>query len=337
MFEVCCVGILVADCLSQTVDRLPQKGKLSLIDSIRLYSGGCASNTAIDLSVLGAKTALVGMVGRDGFGAFLREELKKHSVNIGGLIETNRAGTSASVALIDCSGERSFLHYTGANAVFTKQDINMEIVRQSDIVFVAGSMLMPSFDGEPCAAFLKKCKEIGKTTVLDTAWDDTGKWNIAPCLPYLDYFIPSYDEAAAITGENDVEKISDLFLEAGVSHVVIKTGKDGCFLKSCSKGQNNLPLQGLNLPAYASVQAVDTTGAGDSFCAGFLYGLSHGMELIECAKLGNAVGSFCVSACGATTGIRPYNEVCRFIDSYKKDDNRKEVAKNETGSSIRSR
>ncbi len=325
MFDVCCVGILVADCLSQTVDRLPQKGKLSLIDSIRLFSGGCASNTAIDLAVLGAKTALVGMVGQDGFGAFLREELKKHGVNTGGLTETNRAGTSASVALIDSSGERSFLHYTGANAVFTRDDINMEIIRQTDIVFVAGSMLMPSFDGDPCAAFLKTCKELGKTTVLDTAWDDTGMWNIAPCLPYLDYFIPSYDEAAAITGESSVEKISSLFLDAGVSHVVIKTGKDGCFLKSRSKGQNNLPPQGVHLPAYSSVQAVDTTGAGDSFCAGFLYGLSRGMELTECAKLGNAAGAFCVSSCGATTGIRPYAEVCRFIDNDKWDGSRKEV------------
>ena len=84
-------------------------------------------------------------------------------------------------------------------------------------------MLMDSFDGKPCAEVLKKCKEMGKMTVLDTAWDSQGRWMkvLEPCMPYIDVFLPSIDEAAELAGTRDLDAIADFFFSKGVKQVAI--------------------------------------------------------------------------------------------------------------------
>ncbi len=310
MLDVACIGIVVADCITKTVDHIPEPGKLGLVDSLNLYTGGCAMSAAVDLAKLGADTALLGMVGNDGFGDFIRGALDKSGVDIRGLKVSGAHATSASVALVNSEGERTFLHCLGANGAYTDTDVDFSVLSDARIVFVAGTMLLPSFDGEPCARVLARCREMGKVTVLDSAWDDKGRWMdvLAPCMPYIDYFIPSVDEARMFAGCEDVAEMADRFFDRGVSHVVIKLGSDGCYVRE-SREQ-----EGVYLPAYSGVRAVDTTGAGDSFCAGFLYGLSHGMNMVESARLGNAVGAHCVMAVGATTGIRPYAEIKQFME-----------------------
>lgn len=309
MFDVACVGVLVADTVVKTVDRLPGTGKLAVYENISLFSGGCASNAAIDLAKLGAKAAIVGMVGRDGFGAFLKSELQKYGVDTRGLRESGEASTSASVAIIDGGGERSFLHSYGANGVFREKDVDYSVIDESAIVFVAGCMLMPSFDGCDCAAVLKYAKEQGKITALDTAWDDKGRWmkTLAPCMKHIDYFIPSINEAQLLSGKETPKECADAFFLTGVGSVVIKLGSDGCYYQKDSSDK------GIYLPTYESFKAADTTGAGDSFCAGFLFGLSRGMDIADCCRLGNAVGTHCVMAVGSSTGIRSFEETEKFM------------------------
>jgi sugar/nucleoside kinase (ribokinase family) len=310
MYDVACVGILVADAITQTVDKIPEKGKLGLVDSLKLYSGGCAMNAAIDLAKIGANVTILGMTGNDGFGSFLYSELEKYGIDTKGLIINDNVNTSASVVLIDSSGERTFLHSIGANGVFSEQDINYDIISNSKIVFVAGSMLMPSFDGIGCANFLKKAKEAGKITVLDTAWDDKGRWMsvLEPCLSYLDYFLPSIEEAQQLSGQAEPEEIAKVFFEGGVKSIVIKLGKDGCYM------QEDANSKGVYIPTYSQIKPVDTTGAGDSFCAGFIYGLSAGMDMQECCRFANAVGTHCIMETGASTGIKPYAEILKFME-----------------------
>ncbi|MBE7034908.1 MAG: carbohydrate kinase family protein [Ruminococcaceae bacterium] len=310
MYDVACIGIFVADCIAKTVDKIPDRGKLGLIDSLSLYTGGCAMNAGADMKKLGADIALLGMVGNDGFGSFLLGEVSKLGMTTEGIKVSDADSTSASVVLVDGGGERTFLHCLGANGTFTETDINYDIIKDSKVVFVAGTMLMPNFDGEPCARFLKKCKEMGKITVLDSAWDDTGRWMdiLRPCMPYIDYFIPSIDEARMFAeGREDVKDIADYFFDLGVKHVAIKVGKDGCYVRESKDAE------GVTMPTYLGIKPVDTTGAGDSFCAGFLYGLTHGMSMTESAQFANAVATHCVMAVGASTGIRPYEEICRFM------------------------
>lgn len=310
MFDVTCVGILVADAITKTVDKIPEKGKLGLVESLKLYGGGCAMNAAIDMAKLGADVALLGMIGRDGFGNFLQAELAKFGVDVKGLVVNKDTNTSASVVLSDSSGERTFLHSIGANGVFSEQDINYDIIKNSKIVFIAGSMLMPSFDGVGCAKTLKAAKALGKITVLDTAWDDKGRWMsvLEPCMQHLDYFIPSIEEAEQLSGETSPERIAKVFFDKGVKSVVIKLGKNGCYMQESSDAE------GLYVNTYNHIKPVDTTGAGDSFCAGFLYGLSREMSMLECCKLANAIGTHCVMETGATTGIKSYNEILKFME-----------------------
>lgn len=314
MFDVACIGILVADVIAKTVDKIPERGRLGLIDGIRLYGGGCAMSAAIDLSKLGTKTAIIGKIGDDGFGKFLHSELSHYGVDTQGLMIDKNVDTSASVVLVDSGGERTFLHCPGANGAFTDEDVDLTVIENSKIVFIAGTMLMPSFDGEPCARILKKAKEMGKVTVLDTAWDDKERWMkvLESCMSYIDYFIPSIEEAMQLSGESEPYKIADCFFEKGVRTVVIKLGKDGCFVRE-SRADD-----GYEVPTYTHIKVLDTTGAGDSFCAGFLYGLSHDMSIKESVKLANAVGTHCVMAMGATSGIKSFEEIKAFMESEEK-------------------
>ena len=308
LFDVVCVGNIVADVIVRTVDSLPPKGTLIYKDSIDLYSGGCAMSSSVDLAILGAKSAIIAKIGGDSFGEFLKNVLVKNSVDITGL-KISEYPTSASVALIDSNSERTFLHCPGSNAYFTDNDIDWDIVGNSKIVFTAGMLIMPGFDGKPCADVLKKSREMGKITALDTAWDSTNRWmkKLEPCMQYIDFFMPSVEEAEKLSGETEHKKIADIFFDMGVKHVVIKLGKNGCYMRETKTSE------GEYFPTYGNVKPADTTGAGDSFCAGFLFGVSRGYPLDECCKIGNAVGSHCVMKTGATAGIVPFGQIRQFM------------------------
>lgn len=314
MSDIVCLGILCADAIAKTVDTIPERGQLSPINQLSLHTGGCATNAAIDLAKMGIDTAIIGKVGIDGFGEFLINTLKKEKVNTEGLVTKAGINTSASVLLVSSDGERTVLHCYGSNADFTDSDVNYDVIAESKILFVAGTNLMPNFDGVPCSRVVKKAKELGVYTALDTAWDATGRWMeiVEPSLPYLDLFIPSYDEARLIAGKDDPEEIADVFLSKGVKLAVIKLGKNGCFIKN-QKGEKH------TIPTYSRIKAVDATGAGDSFAAGFLAGLLQGWDLYRCGQYANAVGTHCVMAIGASTGIKPMQDIIGFMKDYEEE------------------
>ena len=224
MNDVACIGILVADVIAKPVDKIPEAGLLERIGCIETYTGGCAMSAGIDMSKIGLKTAVLGKIGRDSFGDFLKKALIEYDVNVDGIAVDENVQTSASIVLSSTSGERSFLHCVGANGTFSAEDVNWDVIADSKIVFVAGTMLMDSFDGAPCAQVLKRAKEMGKITVLDTAWDSKGRWMdvLGPCLPFVDVFLPSIDEAKALSGKENLDDIADCFFDYGVKKVAIK-------------------------------------------------------------------------------------------------------------------
>lgn len=312
MFDVACLGILVADAIAKTVDEIPDRGKLQPVDQISLHTGGCAMSASIDLAKLGMKAAILGKVGRDGFGEFIVNSLRNQGVNTDGLVVKDGINTSASLVLVASTGERTFLHCFGSNADLSYEDVNFDIIKNSKILFIGGTNLMPKFDGIPCSKVVKKAKEMGVYTALDTAWDASGRWMeiVEPSLPYLDLFIPSYDEARMIAGKDEPEEIADVFLSKGVKLAVIKLGKEGCFIKS-KDGEKS------TIPTYSDIKAVDATGAGDSFVAGFLTGVLQGWDLYKCGKFANAVGTHCVMEVGATTGIKKMEDILEFMKKYE--------------------
>lgn len=306
MADVVCLGILVADCVGKPIEGMPERGKLALVDNMELHTGGCASNTGTALAKIGIDAAIIGKVGNDGFGDFMVNELSKYGSDCSGIVRDEVTHTSATMVMVHGDGERSFIHYIGANATLTEQDVDFDVVKRGKILHVAGTFLMPSFDGQPTANVLKKAKGLGVTTSLDTAWDSRGNWMklLEPCLPYVDYAVPSIEEARMCTGKDEPSDVADVFLDKGVKTVALKMGDQGCYIK-------NKDIE-LRIPIY-KVDAIDAVGAGDAFAAGFLTGIVNGWDLLRTGKFANAVGAFCVTALGATTGIKDLKTIEDFI------------------------
>ena len=311
MKKVACVGILVADVIVETVTEYPEKGVLSPVNSITMHNGGNAMTASINLRKLGVESSMVGMVGNDTFGDFLKGRLKESGVNTSGLKTNEKVQTSASVLMIDNQAERSFFHTVGTNAVFSEKDIDYSIIDSCDMVFVTGTFLMDTFDGIETMNFLKKCKEMGKTTFLDVCWDAKGKWGevLDMSLPYIDYLMPSIDEAIHIAGKEEPEDIADVFVAKGAKNIIIKLGSKGSYLRKENEKSGNI------FKPYYIENPVDTTGAGDSFCSGFLAAFARGESLEECMKFANATGAHCVMAKGATSGIKTYEEIKSFMEN----------------------
>ncbi|MER3473869.1 MAG: carbohydrate kinase [Armatimonadota bacterium] len=306
MFEVTCLGILVADVVGKPIDTYPERGRLNLVERMELHSGGCAANTGVSLAKIGIKTAVIGKVGNDGFGDFLVQVLQKHGIDTRGVKRDEKEATSATMVMVHSDGERSFLHYIGANATLRLEDVDMDLVRQSKVLHVAGALVMPGIDGEPTAQLLRRAKEMGVITSFDTVWNANSGWmqTIKPCLPYVDYIIPSIEEAKMLTGKEEPEDIAQVFLDHGVKVVGLKMGERGCYIRT--------PEVKLAIPRY-QVQAVDALGAGDAFAAGFLTGVVKGWDLEQTGRFANAVGALCVTALGATTGVRSLEETLEFM------------------------
>ena len=300
MSQVCCLGILVADVVGKTIESFPPKGTLAAVERIELHVGGCAANTGLALAKLGIETSLLGKIGDDGFGQFLAGTLERYGVNTRGLIRDAVEATSATMVAVDGVGERTFLHYPGANAVFTAADVFWPEIEAAPILHVAGPFLMPRYMGADNAAVLKQAKALGKTTTLDTVWDTTGRWMsvLAPCLPYLDYLLPSWEEARLLTGRETPEDIAQVFLDGGVGIVGLKLGAAGAYLRTAAGDELRVP------PFF--VEAVDALGAGDCWAAGFLCGLTCGWDLEKTARFANAAGACAVQSLGATTGLRSF-------------------------------
>ena len=172
---------------------------------------------------------------------------------------------------------------------------------------------MDKFDGEETMKFLCKCKEMGKTTFLDVCWDATGRWGelLDMSMPYIDYLMPSIDEAVCIAGKDSPEEIADVFVSKGAKNVIIKLGSKGSYLRK--EGETS----GEIFPPYYVENPVDTTGAGDSFCSGFLAAFAREESPEKCMTFANATGAHCVMAKGATTGIKTYEEILEFINQRK--------------------
>ncbi|UCD28884.1 MAG: bifunctional hydroxymethylpyrimidine kinase/phosphomethylpyrimidine kinase, partial [Planctomycetota bacterium] len=208
------------------------------------------------------------------------------------------------------SGQRSFFHTRGTNGTLCYDDIDLDIVRQAKYCFVTGTMLMETFDGQQTADLLKVARGAGAKTLLDTVYVDNVSqqlWqaNTYPGLPFLDYFIPSQPEAKAITGLDSPADMARLFQDAGCKNVVIKLDEQGVFCRDADGNQ-------VSVPSYQVQNVVDTTGAGDSWSAGFLAGLHEGMDIGQAALLGNATAAHCIQAPGASTGIVALDRIKAF-------------------------
>jgi sugar/nucleoside kinase (ribokinase family) len=298
--DVVCLGILVADAIARPVVDLPERGSLGLVDEISLHGGGCALNTASALVRLGVSAGAAGKVGEDALGAFLLELLDQRGVDPSGVVVDSTVATSASIVLVDSSGERTFLHLPGASASLRAEELDPAFLFSGRSLHLAGALVLEKLDGEPGARLLAEARSRGLVTSLDTVWDATGRWQrVLPALPHVDLFAPSLSEGRAITGQEEPAAVASWLRERGVGEVVLKCGDSGCY--ASGEGFEGA-LEAL------PVTAVDGTGAGDAFVAGLLYGRLAGWTLERSAVFANAVGALATTAVGAVEGVRGLEE-----------------------------
>ncbi|HVP19538.1 MAG TPA: carbohydrate kinase family protein [Spirochaetia bacterium] len=306
--DVLCVGQLAADILVRPVDVVDFGVDTRRVQGIDIKNGGDCLNVALGLRKLGSQVGFAGLVGDDQLGDFLAQVIADAGVDGRGLKRTKNARTCSCLVLINSKGGRAFFYYGGANDFFSLDDIDPSLLAEPAIVHVGGAFLLPRFDGEGAAGMFKEARRRGKSTSMDVTWDTTGRWMsvIEPCLPHLDYFMPSIAEAEKIAGTSDPVEIAARMQARGVGTVVIKLGEKGCYVKSG-------PEKGFSSRAFPT-DVVDTTGAGDSFVAGFLTGVLKKWDMRECAAFACAVAAMNIRAVGATAGIPTLEEARRFME-----------------------
>ncbi len=303
MTDVVCLGILVADVIVRPVVELPEPGTLALVDSITLRGGGCALNTSSALARLGLEVAALGKVGADPLGDFVLGLLAERGVEAGGVLRDPSMPTSASVVLVDSAGERTFLHVPGANAAFRAEEVG-EAVYAGRALHLAGALVLDALDGEPLAAVLAEARRRGIRTSVDTVFDASGRWErVVPSLAQCDLVTPALAEARAITGEHEPARAAARLRELGAREAAVTLGEGGCHV-SADGFEGHVP--------GCRVEAVDGTGAGDAFAAGFLYGKLADWPLERCARFANAAGALATTAVGAFEGVGDLTRTLRL-------------------------
>ncbi len=304
-----CAGIVVADFVCAPVSRIPPAGGLEMTEAISLAIGGCASNVAIDLARLGRKAVVVGRIGGDMPGRFVRDQLTAGGVDTTHLVESP-APTSGTLVINVRNEDRRFIHAFGANSLFDGSEITPDLVRQAKVLYLGGFGLMPRLGGDRVAELFRMAREAHVPTVLDVVVPDPGtcRAQLERVLPWTDVFLPNADEARLLTGRADPLEQARQFQAAGAGTVVITCGSHGAVLAG--------PTETLRSGIF-SVEFVDGTGSGDAFAAGFISGLIDGCSAERCLELGSALGASCVRRAGATTGVFTRAELADFLSRHR--------------------
>ena len=297
--DITIIGNAIIDVLVKSVDgRVFETGSLP-VDQIKLAFGGDALNEAVVLTRLGKTVDLISKVGNDEAGSRVLSFLKDSGITINKITVENGLDTSINVVLIDEYGERYFLtNPAGSQRKLTEDDIYSYLDSVSDIVSFASIFVSPLLDIPAMTRIFKRIKEKpDRTLVADLTKAKKGECleDLAHLLPYVDYILPNEDEIALLTGVKDPYINAGLLIESGVSCAVIKCGSKGCIIRTRDEIYH--------IPAYPVKKCVDTTGAGDSFAAGFLWALSEGMPLIDCGYFACAAASCTVECVGSTDGV----------------------------------
>lgn len=284
---------------------------------ISLGFGGDALNEAVALARMGSPVRLVSKVGADLAGRLVLAHCEEEGIDVRFLRVEEGLDTGINIVLVDGAGQRRFIaNQNGSLRRLALDDIDTAAFEGAKLLCLASIFVSPLLPPVDMEALLTLAKDRGLITCADftTPKNGEGLREMAGVLSRLDYALPSRAEAAALTaGFGDPADMADALLGAGAGNVVIKLGGEGCYIANSRVRKT--------LPAVSGVQAVDTTGAGDSFVAGFLYGLMEGWDFEECALMANAAGSLAVEAFGAGAGIRDLPGVLERFWRYKEQRN----------------
>jgi sugar/nucleoside kinase (ribokinase family) len=306
------VDILLQNTREETLRQLDlPKGSMQLIESDKIpvileaskaltvskISGGSAANTIHGLARLGTSCAYIGKVGSDNEGDFYDKDLKKAGVET--MLFRSKTSTGRAFTFITSDAERTFATYLGAAVDLSPSEITSDSFRNCDILHIEGYLVQNT---ELIAKAMKLAKDRGMMVSLDLASFNVVETNrefLSRVIPeYADILFANEEEADAYTGMDPESAVT--YIAKQVKIAVVKTGKSGSVIRSGNEMLN---------VGIIPVNAVDTTGAGDQYAAGFLHGFCSGLPLLKCGSLGALLAGRVIENFGARIAEERWPEI----------------------------
>lgn len=271
---------------------------------IHRSTGGSAGNTVCALAALGANPGFIGKVGQDETGAFFGDTLRQCGVNA--LLATCDLPSGITSTFISTDGERTFGTYLGAAATLRAEDLSRKMFAGYNYLYIEGYLLQ---DHDLMLRAVQLAKEEGLQVCLDMA-----SYNVVEAerdffdqliVKYVDIVFANESEALAYTGKAPHEALEEIASKCSIA--VVKTGKEGSLVK---KGTEVIQL--LSCPVD---NVLDTTGAGDFYAAGFMYGLTCGYSLEKCVQISTILATAVIQEVGTTLPAKKWDEIKLNIES----------------------
>jgi sugar/nucleoside kinase (ribokinase family) len=321
---IACAGNWVLDFV-KVVDLYPPECSLADITAESMGGGGCSFNVALNLAIFDNQLELypLGLIGNDSYGDFLVDQFRKYPhVHLEQLRRTSRAGTSyTDVFNVASTGRRTFFHYRGANRLFSPDDVDLDKLPVElfhlGYLNLLDAMYQPDGQFQTVAArFLAQVRERNIKTSVDLVSEDSNRCGqiVPPALKFTTYCIINDFEAEKLAGIpirqdgalilGNLRSIATSILAFGVDELVVIHFPEGAYL--LTKDRDEILQPSLDLPESF---IVGSTGAGDSFCAGVLYGLYRGWSHQMTLRFAVCAGGMNLNDLTTTGGIRPWEEV----------------------------
>lgn len=261
-------------------------------------SGGSAANTIHGLAKLGCDVAYIGKVGEDEVGQFFVEDLKNAGIETKLFYSSTPSGLAA--ALITPDSERTFTTYLGAAVEMTPDNITESLFEGYDILHIEGYLV---FNQDLVEKALKTAKGMGLLVSIDMASFNVVEANLdflkKMVAEYVDILFANEEEAKSFTNMEPKEACAAIAKDVMIS--VVKIGKEGAYIQ---EGENEM----VHAPAFKA-NSIDTTGAGDSYAAGFLFGYTQGASLYNCSRIGAKIAGNIIEHLGAKMPDEKWNEI----------------------------
>lgn len=285
-------------------DTLSEIRKYTSGMKIHRSTGGSAGNTVCALAALGANPGFIGKVGQDETGTFFGDTLRQRGVNA--LLATCDLPSGIASTFISTDGERTFGTYLGAAATLRAEDLSRKMFAGYNYLYIEGYLLQ---DHDLMLRAVQLAKEEGLQVCLDMA-----SYNVVEAerdffdqliVKYVDIVFANESEALAYTGKAPHEALEEIASKCSIA--VVKTGKEGSLVK---KGTEVIQL--LSCPID---NVLDTTGAGDFYAAGFMYGLTCGYSLEKCVQISTILATAVIQEVGTTLPAKKWDEIKLNIES----------------------
>lgn len=304
-------GDIVIDVIAQ-VDTVPRAGQDAIVHHLELLPGGSAANCAVTAARLGTLVEFVGVTGQDHLAQLLIEDLRDNRVGSQYLRQTT-GPTAVCIDIIGKDGERTFYSFRGASATRRYGTIPPDLIGGTDCLHVSGYSFQDAYSRETALGLMAQAKYQGALISLDPSFHFAREFESysSGVLADIDFIFPNCEEARLMGGSHVPHEAAASIRALGPQTVVVKLGDLGCYI--ASDGVN------VHVPAYPAVPVVDTTGAGDAFCGGFLSAILWGMQLEQAAKIGHAAAACVISERGGHRGCPTLDSLIELINGQGDD------------------